>query len=56
VDWAVKKAIIDPSEKPLLLEALTALYDVIRVDAFDASALKAKSESVQGKHRVVERA
>ena len=49
VDWAVDNNIIDASEKPPLLEALTALYDVIRVDAFDADALK------EHKHEVVER-
>lgn len=55
VEWALDSKIIDADEKAPLLEALTALYDVIRVDAFDADALKAKAEGVQGKHQVVER-
>jgi len=54
-DWAVNQKIIAASERPVLLEAFTALYDVIRVDAFDADALKAKAESVRGKHKLVQR-
>ena len=38
-----------------LLEALEALYDVIRVDAFDADGLKALSRCAKGKRKVVER-
>ncbi len=35
--------------------ALTALYDVIRVDAFDADGLKALAKGAKGKRKVVER-
>jgi len=38
-----------------LLEALEALYDVIRVDAFEAEGLKALSRCAKGKRKVVER-
>lgn len=55
VEWAVNQNIINADERPLLLEAVEALYDVIRVDAFDADALRDKSASVQDKHRWVER-
>lgn len=55
VQWALDNRVIEPDEQAPLLEALTALYDVIRVDAFDAEALKAKADCVQGKHLVVER-
>ncbi|WP_372779478.1 acyl-CoA dehydrogenase [Litorivivens sp.] len=55
VDWAVSNEIIDSADRDRLLEALTALYDVIRVDAFDAEGLKEIAESQRGKRRVVER-
>jgi acyl-CoA dehydrogenase len=54
-EWAVNNNIIGAEERPALLQAIEALYDVIRVDAFDAEALRAKAESVQGKHKLVER-
>jgi acyl-CoA dehydrogenase len=55
VEWAVAEQIVSEDDKPLLLEALTALYDVIRVDAFDAGGIKLMSECVRGKRKVVER-
>ncbi|MAY35303.1 MAG: hypothetical protein CMN84_04295 [Spongiibacteraceae bacterium] len=55
VDWAVANEIIDSADRDRLLEALTALYDVIRVDAFDAEGLKEIAESQRGKRRLVER-
>jgi len=55
VDWAVAEKIIDEADRDALLEALTALYDVIRVDAFEAEGIKAMSEAVRGQRRVVER-
>ena len=55
VDWAVAEKIIDEKDKEPLLEALTALYDVIRVDAFDAQGIKEMSAGALGKRRVVER-
>jgi acyl-CoA dehydrogenase len=54
-DWAASHNIIDANERPLLLEAITALYDVIRVDAFDADALRAKADGTRGTHKLVER-
>ena len=55
VDWACEQGIIRNEECDRLLEALTALYDVIRVDAFDADGLKALSRCAKGKRTVVER-
>ncbi len=55
VDWAVSTGVVRPDERDLLLEALTALYDVIRVDAFDPEGIKALAKSSRGKRQVVER-
>ncbi len=55
VDWACEQGVVQESERDKLLEALEALYDVIRVDAFDAQGLKALSEAAKGKRQVVER-
>jgi len=55
VDWACAQGIVKAEECPKLEEALTALYDVIRVDAFDADGLKSLAKSAKGKRKVVER-
>src|SRR5690554_1715794 len=55
VDWACAEGIVTADECPKLEEALTALYDVIRVDAFDADGLKALAKAATGKRKVVER-
>lgn len=55
VDWAVDEQIVSEEEREPLLEALTALYDVIRVDAFEAEGIKDMAESMRGKLRVVDR-
>lgn len=55
VDWACEQNIIKSVECDKLLEALTALYDVIRVDAFDADGLKELAAATTGKHQVIER-
>ena len=55
VDWAVNKGIVDKAERESLLEAMTALYEVIRVDAFDAAGIREMAAAVVGKRRVVER-
>ncbi|WP_166256629.1 acyl-CoA dehydrogenase [Marinobacter salicampi] len=55
VDWAVEQDIVKESESEHLLEAMTALYDVIRVDAFDAEGIKELSKCATGKRRLVER-
>jgi acyl-CoA dehydrogenase len=55
VDWAVEQKIINETDREILLEALTALYDVIRVDAFDAAGISAIAKYVRGKRQVVER-
>ena len=55
VDWACEQGVVKKEECDKLLEALEALYDVIRVDAFDADGLKALSRCSKGKRKVVER-
>ncbi len=55
VDWAVQEKIIEEAEREPLLDALTALYDVIRVDAFDPRGIKDLAASAKGKRKVVER-
>lgn len=55
VDWACEQNIIQGAECDKLLEALTALYDVIRVDAFDADGIKALATATAGKRQVIER-
>ncbi|MFC4257919.1 acyl-CoA dehydrogenase [Marinobacter lacisalsi] len=55
VDWALEQGVVQKEESDKLLEALTAQYDVIRVDAFDAEGLKALSRCAKGKRKVVER-
>ncbi|WP_404365982.1 acyl-CoA dehydrogenase [Marinobacter sp.] len=55
VDWAVEEKIVTEKEAEPLLEALTALYDVIRVDAFDEDGIKELAKCAKGKRKVVER-
>jgi acyl-CoA dehydrogenase len=55
VDWAIAEKLVGQSDRETLLAALTALYDVIRVDAFDAEGIKKMAKSVSGKRKVVER-
>jgi acyl-CoA dehydrogenase len=55
VDWACEQNIITEDESEKLLEALTALYDVLRVDAFDAEGIKKLAACAQDKRKVVER-
>jgi len=55
VDWACAHGIVTADECPKLEEALTALYDVIRVDAFDPEGLRALARCAKGKRKVVER-
>lgn len=55
VDWACAEGVIRADECDQLLEALEALYDVIRVDAFDADGLKALSRCAKNKRKVIER-
>ena len=55
VDWAIDAGIVTEAERDALMEAMTAMYDAIRVDAFDAEGIREMSEVVQGKRRIVER-
>lgn len=55
VDWAVENDIIPASEKAKMIEALDALYDVIRVDAFDGESIAELGKVAQGQRKLVER-
>jgi acyl-CoA dehydrogenase len=55
VEWAAREGVIEEAEREPLLEALTALYDVLRVDAFEADGIRELSVAAKGKRRVVER-
>lgn len=55
VDWAIAEKIVDADHRSELIEAFTALYDVIRVDAFGAEGIRELSAAARGKRRVVER-
>lgn len=55
VDWAIAGNVVDAEHRDKLIEAFTALYDVIRVDAFDAEGIRELSAAARGKRRVVER-
>lgn len=55
VTWAIDEGLIKESDRAALLEALTALYDVIRVDAFDAEGISAMAACAVGARKVVER-
>lgn len=55
MDWACAEGVIKADECEQLEEALTALYDVIRVDAFEGEGIKALARCAKGKRKVVER-
>nr|WP_237457570.1 acyl-CoA dehydrogenase [Pseudomaricurvus sp. HS19] len=55
VEWGCARGVVKPEEREGLLEALRALYDVIRVDAFDADGLRELAEATEGKRQVVAR-
>ncbi|MFL1456676.1 acyl-CoA dehydrogenase [Marinobacter sp. GN3S48] len=55
VDWACEQGVVKKEECDKLLETLEALYDVIRVDAFEGDGLKALARCAKGKRKVVER-
>ena len=55
VDWAVEQQVVREDEREQLQSALTALYDVIRVDAFEPDGIKELAKCAKGKRQVVER-
>ncbi|MEO6698511.1 MAG: acyl-CoA dehydrogenase, partial [Paraperlucidibaca sp.] len=55
LDWAIERDIISQDERALVSEAMAAMYDVIRVDAFDMDGIKALAECSKGKLHAVER-
>jgi acyl-CoA dehydrogenase len=55
LDWAIDRNIISPDERALVSEAMAAMYDVIRVDAFDMDGIKALAECSKGKRKTVVR-
>ncbi|MDX1588095.1 MAG: acyl-CoA dehydrogenase [Oleiphilaceae bacterium] len=55
LDWAIERELISQDERTSVSEAMAAMYDVIRVDAFDAQGIRELAECSQGKLRLVER-
>ncbi len=55
VDWAIRNNILDESCRDKLEETLEALYDVIRVDAFQGDSIKALAKASKGKMKLAER-
>lgn len=53
--WAVENNIIPSEDKDKLTEALDALYDVIRVDAFDGESIAELGKTTEGQRQLVER-
>ncbi|MBQ0841384.1 MAG: acyl-CoA dehydrogenase [Paraperlucidibaca sp.] len=49
LDWAIEHDLISTDERALVSEAMVAMYDVIRVDAFDADGIKALAECSKDK-------
>ncbi len=55
VDWAVERKLLSDDEGEKVLEAMEALYDVIKVDAFWHEDINALAECSRGKLKEVER-
>ena len=55
VNWAVERDILPKEDGNKVLEAMNALYDVIRVDAFAKEDIEALAKCSTGKLREVER-
>ena len=55
VNWAVGRELVSEDEGRKVLEAMQALYDVIRVDAFWSEDIDALAECSRGKLKEVER-
>jgi len=55
LDWAIEREIISEDERASVSDAMAAMYDVIRVDAFDEEGIKALAECSRGKLREVTR-
>ncbi|QCF26267.1 acyl-CoA dehydrogenase [Hydrocarboniclastica marina] len=55
LDWAIKHEVIDQSERQSVSEALAAMYDVIRVDAFAKEDIEKLAECSKGKLKEVVR-
>jgi len=55
VDWAVERELLSDNEAEKVLEALEALYDVIKVDAFWNEDINALAECSGGKLKEVDR-
>lgn len=55
LDWAIEHRIIDEGDREAVSEALAAMYDVIRVDAFAKEDIARLAECSTGKLREVER-
>ncbi len=55
LDWAIKHEVITEEERGSVSEAMAALYDVIRVDAFSKESVEKLAEGAKGSLELVER-
>ncbi|MCC5885850.1 MAG: acyl-CoA dehydrogenase [Gammaproteobacteria bacterium] len=55
LDWAIKRNVISENERAAVAEALAALYDVIRVDAFSKESIEALAAASKGTLELVTR-
>lgn len=55
LDWAIERNLISQDERTEVSAAMAAMYDVIRVDAFDMEGIKALAECSKDKLKAVER-
>jgi len=55
LDCALQREVITKEERATASEAMTALYDLIRVDAFSAKDIAARAKAAKGKLKEVDR-
>ncbi|PAU75353.1 acyl-CoA dehydrogenase, partial [Halovibrio salipaludis] len=55
LDWAQERDLLDDSERQKVSEAMAAMYDTIRVDAFSKESIEALAQDSIGRLELVER-
>jgi len=55
LDWAQERELIDDSERKAVSEAMAAMYDTIRVDAFSKESVEELGKDAVGRLKLVER-
>ena len=55
LDWAIERDVITQEERASVSEAMAAMYDVIRVDAFSRESIQALAKESIGRLELVER-